>query len=115
LLVAFVPMLMLRPSHDRLAVSPGPAAVCLDSGGRQRAGRIVRAATDFAARPRPGAEQKHTATVLLEILAPGILFSGASGIFAALLYTERRFVAPATYQLCFNGSMIVFALACSGA
>jgi putative peptidoglycan lipid II flippase len=111
LLVAFVPMLMLRPANERLAVFA-------------RAGRLFAAilaglsmlfalfAPQLVALIGPGlaAEQKHTATILLEILAPGILFSGASGIFAALLYTERRFVAPATYQLCVNGATIVFAL-----
>lgn len=111
LLVAFVPMLMLRPVSDRLAVFA-------------RAGRLFAAllaglsilfalfAPQLVGLIGPGlAEpQKHTATILLEILAPGILFSGASGIFAALLYTERRFMAPATYQLCINGSTILFAL-----
>jgi len=112
LLVAFVPMLMLRPAHDRMAVFA-------------RAGRLFASifcglamlVTLFAPQlisvlgPGLAAEQKHTAVVLVEILAPGILFSGASGIYAALLYTERRFLAPATYQLCINGSTIVFALA----
>ena len=111
LLVAFVPMLMLRPSHERLAVF-------------YRAGRlfawilagvsilVALYAPQLISLLGPGlaAEQKQTAVRLLEILAPGILFSGASGIFAALLYTERRFVAPATYQLCLNASTIVFAL-----
>jgi putative peptidoglycan lipid II flippase len=111
LLVAFVPMLMLRPANDRLAVFV-------------RAGRLFASilaglsmlvalfAPQLVALLGPGlAEpQKHTAVILLEILAPGLLFSGASGIFAALLYTERRFVAPATYQLCVNGATIVFAL-----
>ena len=111
LLVAFVPMLMLRPTNERLAVFA-------------RAGRLFAAilaglsmlfaifAPQLVALIGPGlaAEQKHTAAILLEILAPGILFSGASGVFAALLYTERRFAAPATYQLCINSGTIVFAL-----
>lgn len=112
LLVAFVPMLMLRPSHERFAVFA-------------RAGRlfawiltglsvlVALCAPQLVALLGPGlaTEQKHTAVILLEILAPGILFSGASGIYAALLYTERRFMAPASYQLCLNGSTIIFALA----
>lgn len=111
LLVAFVPMLMLRPAHERLAVFA-------------RAGRLFATilcgvsvlvallAPQLVSLLGPGlaAEQKHTAAVLLCILAPGILLSGASGIYAALLYTERRFLAPATYQLCVNGATIVFAL-----
>ncbi len=111
LLVAFVPMLMLRHSHERLAV--------FARAGRLfawiLAGLSVLAAL-FAPQlisllgPGLAAEQKRTAVILLEILAPGILFSGASGIYAALLYTERRFMAPASYQLCLNGSTIFFAL-----
>jgi putative peptidoglycan lipid II flippase len=111
LLVGFVPMLMLRPSHDRLAVFA-------------RAGRlfaqilmvlavlIALLAPQLIALLGPGlaAEQKRVAIVLLQILAPGILFSGASAIFASLLYTERRFLAPATYQLCINTATIAFAL-----
>lgn len=111
LLVAFVPMLMLRPARDRLAVFA--RASRLFASILAGLGLLVAL---FAPRlisllgPGLAGAQKHTAAVLLEILAPGILFSGASGIFAALLYTERRFAAPATYQLCLNGSTVVFAL-----
>lgn len=113
LLVAFVPMLMLRPADERLAV--------FVRAGRLFASILAALSMLFALfapqlvsliGPGLAIQQKHTATVLLEILSPGILFSGSSGIFAALLYTERRFVAPATYQLCVNGATIVFALAC---
>ena len=111
LLVAFVPMLMLRPRHERLAVF-------------RRAGRlfawilgslsilVALFTPQLVAILGPGLapEQKHEAIILMAILAPSIFFSGASGIYAALLYTERRFMAPATYQLCINGSTIVFAL-----
>ncbi|HVW07022.1 MAG TPA: lipid II flippase MurJ, partial [Bryobacteraceae bacterium] len=111
LLVSFVPMLMLRPAHERLAVF-------------RRAGRLfawilgslsvlIAAFTpQLVALLGPGLApaQKHEAIVLMEILAPSILLSGASGIYAALLYTERRFLAPATYQLCINGATVVFAL-----
>jgi putative peptidoglycan lipid II flippase len=55
-------------------------------------------------------EQTHEAIVLMRILAPAIFLSGVSGIYSALLYTERRFVVPATYQFCINASTIVFAL-----
>jgi len=111
LLVAFVPMLMLRARHERLAVF-------------RRAGRlfawilgslsilVALFTPQLVAILGPGLapEQKHEAIILMAILAPSIFFSGASGIYAALLYTERRFMAPATYQLCINGSTIVFAL-----
>ncbi len=111
LLVAFVPMLMLRPTHERLAV--------FARAGRLFASILAGVSTTVAALapqlvallgPGLAAEQKHTAVILLQILAPGILFSGASGIYAALLYTERRFIAPASYQLCLNGGTIIVAL-----
>lgn len=112
LLVAFVPMLMVRPSHERLAVfaRAGRLFACILAGVGVLVALFAPELIDLLG-PGLAAEQKHTAVVLLEILAPGILFSGASGIFAALLYTERRFVAPATYQLCLNVATIVFALA----
>src|SRR5580692_7721821 len=112
LLVAFVPMLMLRPSHDRLAVfaRAGRLFAWILAGVSILVALFAQELVNVLG-PGLATEQKHTAVILLEILAPGILFSGASGIFAALLYTERRFVAPATYQLCLNGSTIVFALA----
>ncbi len=113
LLVAFVPMLMLRPPHQRLAV--------FARAGRLFAG-ILGGASVLVAMFAPqlisllgpglAEEQRHTAIILLQLVAPSILFSGASGIYAALLYTERRFVAPATYQLCLNGSTSVFAILC---
>ncbi len=111
LLVAFVPM-MLRPSHDRLAVfaRAGRLFAWILAGVSVLVALFAPELVNLLG-PGLAAEQKHTAVILLEILAPGILFSGASAIFAALLYTERRFVAPATYQLCLNGSTIVFALA----
>jgi putative peptidoglycan lipid II flippase len=112
LLVAFVPMLMLRPPHDRLAVfaRAGRLFAWILAGVSVLVALFAPELIDLLG-PGLAAEQKHTAVNLLEILAPGILFAGASGIFAALLYTERRFMAPATYQLCLNGSTIVFALA----
>lgn len=112
LLVAFVPMLMLRPSHDRLAVfaRAGRLFAWILAGVSVLVALFAPELVNLLG-PGLATEQKYTAVILLEILAPGILFSGASGIFAALLYTERRFVAPATYQLCLNGSTIVFALA----
>jgi putative peptidoglycan lipid II flippase len=111
LLVAFVPMLMLRPRQERLAVF-------------RRAGRlfawilgslsvlVALFTPQLVAILGPGLapEQTHEAIVLMRILAPSIFLAGASGIYSALLYTERRFAAPATYQFCINGSTIIFAL-----
>ncbi|HEU5023170.1 MAG TPA: lipid II flippase MurJ [Bryobacteraceae bacterium] len=111
LLVAFVPMLMLRPRRERLAV--------FHRAGRLFAwilGSIAILAALFAPQlvavigPGLAPEQIHEAIVLMRILAPSIFLAGASGIYSALLYTERRFAAPATYQFCINGSTIVFAL-----
>jgi putative peptidoglycan lipid II flippase len=111
LLVAFVPMLMLRPSHERLAVFRragrlfarilGSLAILVALFAPQLVGLLG---------PGLAPEQKHEAIILMEILAPSILLSGSSGIYAALLYTERRFLAPATYQLCINASTTIFAL-----
>jgi putative peptidoglycan lipid II flippase len=111
MLVAFVPMLMLRPAHRRLAVfaRAGRLFTQILAGVSMLVALLAPQLISLLG-PGLAAEQKHTAVILLEILAPGILFSGVSGIFAALLYTERRFVAPATYQLCLNGSTVVFAL-----
>ncbi len=112
LLVAFVPMLMLRPAHERHAVfaRAGRLFAWILTG---LSALVALSAPQLISMLGPGMapEQKHTAAVLLLILAPGILFSGASGIYASLLYTERRFLAPATYQLCLNGSTLLIAVA----
>lgn len=111
LLVAFVPMLMLRPSSERLAVfrRAGTLFAKILAG---LSVLIAALAPQLVAMLGPGLapEQKHEAILLMEILAPSILFSGVSGIYSALLYTERRFTAPATYQLCLNGTTTLVAL-----
>ena len=50
------------------------------------------------------------AVTLLRLLAPATVFGGGSAIFAALLYTSRRFVAPSLCQACLNGGTIIAAL-----
>ncbi len=111
LLVAFVPMLMLRPSHERLAMfaRAGRLFAWIFAGASVLTALF---APQFIAMLGPGLApaQKHSATILLELLAPSFLFAGGSGIYSALLYTERRFAAPAIYQLCLNGGTIIFAL-----
>jgi putative peptidoglycan lipid II flippase len=113
LLVAFVPMMMIRPACERLAIFI-------------RAGRLFASilagvsillallAPQLVSLLGPGlpAEQRSAAILLIRILSPSVILSGGSGIYAALLYTERRFAAPATYQLCLNGATAIFALAC---
>lgn len=111
LLVSFVPMLMLRGPADRAAM--------FQKAARVFAGVLAAISVCvFALAPQlisllgPGlaAEQHEQATLLLRVLAPGIFFAGTSAIFAALLYTERRFIIPAFYQACVNGATILGAL-----
>ncbi|MDE3196988.1 MAG: hypothetical protein KGN84_11625 [Acidobacteriota bacterium] len=110
-LVSFVPMLMLRAEAER-------AAIFARIGRAFAAILVLIAAATALFAPQiisvigPGLapEQHREATLLLRLLSPAVLFGGGSAIFAALLYTERRFVAPALYQACLNGGMIVAAL-----
>ncbi len=110
LLVSFVPMLMAKTT-DRTSLFARAARLFATILAAASA-LIAILAPQLAHLLGPGlAEpQKHTAAILIAILAPSVLFSGSSGIFAALLFTERRFWAPATYQLCLNGATIVIAL-----
>jgi putative peptidoglycan lipid II flippase len=112
MLFAFAPMLMLWHAGDRAAVFV-------------RAGRVfatvlvaVSAVITIFAPPLarflgPGlAPAQHDEVVtLLRLFAPATLFAGGSAIYAALLYTERRFLVPALYQTCLNGATITAALA----
>lgn len=61
----------------------------------------------------PGlAPQQHNEAVdLLRLLAPVTFFAGVSAVYSALLYTERRFTAPALYQAFINGGTVVGSLA----
>jgi putative peptidoglycan lipid II flippase len=112
MLVAFVPMLMLRPERDRGAIFARAARVFGWILAAVSLG-IVLLAPEVISVLGPGlAPQQHNeATLLLRLIAPATLFGGGSAIFSALLYTERRFLAPAVYQACLNGATIVSALA----
>ena len=111
MLVSFVPMLMLRKAADRAAVFARAsrvfawilAVLC---------GTILLLAPWIISLLGPGlAREQHTeAVVLLRVIAPATLFGGGSAIFAALLYTERRFLVPALYQACLNGATIIAAV-----
>src|SRR5213082_1302966 len=46
--------------------------------------------------------QREQAVMLLRLIAPSILFAGGAAIFSALLYTERRFLAPGLHSSCLN-------------
>jgi putative peptidoglycan lipid II flippase len=111
MLVSLVPMLMLRPESDRAAI--------FARAGRAFAGILIGIgilvallAPQIISLLGPGlAPDRHDeAVTLLRLLAPATVFSGGSAIFAALLYTGRRFVAPSLYQACLNGGTIAAAL-----
>ena len=111
MLVAFVPMLMLS--------RPGEREAMFEQAARIFAGILLLASTgilllapEMISLLGPGlAAEQHTQAVnLLRLFAPATFFGGASAIFAALLYTDRRFVAPAFYQTCVNGGTIAGAL-----
>ena len=60
--------------------------------------------------PGLAAEQHREAVILLRVMAPASFFAGTSALFSALLYTERRFIAPSLYQASLNGATIIAAL-----
>lgn len=111
LLVSFVPMLMLCGVDDR-------AAMFRKAGWVFAAILAAFSAAVFAfAGPLVGllgpglaSAESAEAAILLRIFAPSIFFAGTSAIYAALLYTERRFIIPAFYQACVNGSTVVAAM-----
>jgi len=112
MLFAFVPMLMLRANGERMAL--------FARGGRIFASilAVASALTALFAGPLatilgPGlAPPQHAeATLLIRFLAPATAFAGGAAIFSALLYTERRFIAPVLYQSILNGMTIAGALA----
>jgi putative peptidoglycan lipid II flippase len=111
LLVSFVPMLMLRSGDERSAMfaKAGKAFATIFAA---LSGAIFVFASHLISVLGPGLHQAEhdQATLLLRILAPAIFFAGSSSIFAALLYSERRFVIPALYQACVNGSMVLAAI-----
>lgn len=110
MLVSFVPMLMLRAEEDRAALFARASRVFGWILAATSAA-IVLLAPELISILGPGlARQQHDeAVLLLRLLAPATLFGGGSAIFAAFLYTERRFVAPALYQTCLNGGTIIAA------
>lgn len=111
MLVSMVPMLMLRPESDRAAIfaRAGRAFAWILIG----IGLLVALlAPQIISLLGPGLDpdRHREAVMLLRLLAPATVFGGGSAIFAALLYTGRRFVAPSLYQACLNGGTIVAAL-----
>ncbi len=112
MLFAFVPTLMLAGGDARTALFAQSRRVFLAIFA---AAAVVMAvfAPAFTSVFGPGlqASQRADVTTLLRLFAPSIFFAGASGVYSALLYTERRFTVPALYQTCLNGATIAGALA----
>ena len=111
LLFAFVPMLMQRDGAARAAFfrrgqSVYTALLLLLSGA------IVLFAPQIARVLGPGlsVERNAESVVLIRLMAPSLLFAGIGAIHAALLYTERRFISFAFYQLIQNTMVILTAL-----
>ncbi len=111
MLVSFVPMLMLRATADRAAI--------FARAGRAFAGillgvtlAILLLAPEIISLLGPGLahEQHEQAVMLLRLMCPATLCGGGSAIFSALLYTDRRFLAPSLYQACLNGGTILAAM-----
>jgi len=111
MLFAFVPMLMMRESAARGAffLRARPVfltiLVTLSTGIALVAGPLVSALG-----PGLPAAQHDQAVTLLRLFAPSTLFAGASGIFSALLYTERRFIVPGLNQTSLNLGTVAGAL-----
>lgn len=111
MIVGFVPMLMVAEGDARLALFRRCARVF---------GAIMAAVSALIVLLAPwlisvlgpglGPVQHDDAVVMLRFMAPSTLFAGASSIYAALLYTERRFLVPAIYQACLNGATVAIAL-----
>ena len=112
MLFAFVPTLMLAGSGARTALFARSRRIFLAIFAAAAVAMAIFAPA-FTSLFGPGlpAAQRFEVAALLRLLAPSLFFAGASGVYSALLYTERRFLVPALYQTCLNGSTIVGALA----
>ncbi|MES1261581.1 MAG: lipid II flippase MurJ [Acidobacteriota bacterium] len=111
MLVSFVPMLTLRREASRAAVFATARRVFSGILLAVSAAIIVFApALISLLGPGLAREQHDEAIVILRLIAPAVCFGGTSALYSALLYTERRFLAPALYQACINGSMILCAV-----
>ncbi len=111
MLFAFVPMLMLREGAGRGALFARASRVfaailiTLSAAIALFAGPLISILGPGLAAP-----EHQQAVTLLRLFAPSTVCAGASGIFAALLYTERRFIVPGLYQTCINVGTIAGAL-----
>ncbi len=111
MLVSFVPMLLLRPEAERPLIFARAASVfAWILVGISLAAAILASPIISLLGPGLAPDQHREAVVLFRLASPAPLFAGGSALYAALLYTERRFFLPALYQACLNGCTIVFAL-----
>lgn len=112
MIVGFVPMLMLvERGEQRLALFRQCAKVfAMILAACSTAIALFAPFLIDLLGPGLSAAQHANAVVLLRFMAPSTLIAGASSIYAALLYTERRFVIPAIYQACLNGATVAIAL-----
>lgn len=111
MIVGFVPMLMVAEGERRIALFRRCARVfALILAACSAAIALFAPVLVSILGPGLGAQQHADAIVLLRLMAPSTFFAGSAAIYAALLYTERRFVIPAIYQACLNGATIVVAL-----
>ena len=111
ILLSFVPMLTVHKDSARAAIFHRARRVFVPLL-LAVSGFIMLFAPALITFLGPGLarEQHDEAVVLLRLIAPSIFFGGTSSLCAALLYSERRFLAPALYQACINGSMVLCAL-----
>lgn len=111
MLVAFVPLLMAHRAENRAAVFARALRIFVPILASFSV-LLVALAPKAVSLLGPGlAPAEHQQAVsLLRVFAPAMFFAGTSATFAALLYTERRFLIPALYQACVNGGMIMGAV-----
>jgi putative peptidoglycan lipid II flippase len=111
MLVSFVPMLTARDPANRAAVFHRARSVfALILLAVSASIAFFAPALISLLGPGLAAAQHEEAVALLRIIAPAVLFGGISALCSALLYTERRFLMPALYQVCINGGMILFSV-----
>ena len=111
MLFAFVPMLLLRHGADRAALFARAGRVfTYPFFGTALATALFAPWWIAVLGPGLAAPERAEAVVLLRWLAPSTLFAAGASTFAALLYTERRFVVPGIYQTCLNVATIAGAL-----
>ena len=111
LLFAFVPMLMQREGAERTAFFLRGQRVYTALLTVLTAAIVIFAPRiALALGPGLGPERTAESVVLIRLMAPSLLFAGIGTIYAALLYTERRFIPFAFYQLIQNLLVIGTAL-----